>query len=165
MAAARSCSGCRRPSCTDEREYRIPSKGLPSSYIYDGSDPSPPGCRVEEQGWDYSASLIIYYSHWNFENLTPDSDSSTSKVPKTCFKSLFFFLDYSYLVVGGAYPQFNLVRYESGVQKIVKNGCNLRDANSLDAGKQAGRRGHKICSRTEPTKEEEEKNERSLTFA
>ena len=31
-----------------------------------------------------------------------------------------------------------IIRYESRVQEIVKNGCDLRDGNSLDAGKQAG---------------------------
>jgi len=50
--------------------------------------------------------------------------------------------NYSYLVVGG--PQLNIVRYESGVQKIVKNRRNLRDANYLDAGKQSGRKSQKI---------------------
>ena len=54
-----------------------------------------------------------------------------------------------------------IIRYESRVQEIVKNGCDLRDGNSLDAGKQAG---EKIHSRTEPTKEEE-RYERSLTLA
>ena len=47
-----------------------------------------------------TSSVANDYSHWNFEDLTPDSDSSTSKVPKTCLN--FFFPIHIILSLEGA---------------------------------------------------------------
>ena len=59
-----------------------------------------------------------------------------------------------------------IIRYESGVQKIVKHGCDLCNTKSLDAGRHAvNKKSENLFENQTDEKRKKGKKERSLAWA